>query len=80
MNESVVYFRQNKRVSVTFSCLGPKLRSIQSHTLPTPTLRTFSCTQVLWCLARLARPRSFGVTMRPDTRLTIISTRVTQCM
>ena len=38
---------------------------IQSHTLPTTTLLTFMCTQVLWCLARLVRPRVSGVTMRP---------------
>ena len=53
---------------------------IQSHTLPTPTLLTIMCTQVLCCLARLARPRASGVTMRPDTRLTILSTRATQCI
>jgi hypothetical protein len=56
------------------------VHSIPSHTLPTPMLLTFMCTQVLWCLARLARPRASGVTMRPDTRLTIFSTRATQCM
>jgi hypothetical protein len=54
--------------------------SIQSHTLLTPTLLTFMCTQVLWCLARLARSRASGVTMDPDIRLTILSTRATQCM
>jgi hypothetical protein len=54
--------------------------NIQSHTLPTPTFLTFTCTQVLWCLPWLVRPRFSDVTMRPDTRLTIISTRTTQCM
>ena len=50
--------------------------SIQSHTLLTPTLLTFMCTQDLWCLARFARSRGSGVTMDPDIRLTILSTRV----
>ena len=69
-------------------------------TLPTPTLLTITCTQVLWflerltrptvsccettrtrltvlwCLARLVRTRASGVTMDPDIRLTILSTRV----
>ena len=48
----------------------------ESHTLLTPTLLTFMCTQVLWCLARSARPRASGVIMDPDIRLTILSTRV----
>ena len=48
----------------------------ESHTLLTPTLLTFMCTQVLWCLALFARPRASGVTMAPDIRLTILSTRV----
>ena len=48
----------------------------ESHTLLTPTLLTFMYTQVLWCLARLARPRASGVTMDPDIRLTILFTRV----
>ena len=55
---------------------SPAISIIQSHTLLTPTLLTFMCTQVLWCLARLARPRASGVTMAPDIRLTILSTRV----
>jgi hypothetical protein len=38
------------------------------------------CTQVLWCLARLARSRASGVNIDPDIRLTILSTRATQCM
>jgi hypothetical protein len=50
---------------------------IQSHTLPTPTFLTFMCTQVLWCLVCLVRSR---VTMTPNTRSTIFSTHVTQCM
>ncbi len=53
---------------------------IQSHNLPTPTLLTFMCTQILWCLTCLVRSRSSVVTMRPDTRLTIFSTHATQCM
>jgi hypothetical protein len=57
---------------------------IQSHTLPTPTLLTIMYTQVLCCLPRLTSPRTSGVTMRPDTRTTILSlilsTRVTQCI
>jgi hypothetical protein len=36
------------------------------------------CTQVLWCLSRLTRPRASDVTMRPDTTLTIFSTHTTQ--
>jgi hypothetical protein len=56
------------------------VHSIQSHTLLTSTLLTFMYTQVLWCLARLARSRASGVTMDPDIRLTILSTRVIQCM
>ena len=50
--------------------------SIQSHTLLTPTLLTFMYTQVLWCLALFVRSRASGVTMTPDIRLTILSTRV----
>ncbi len=45
--------------------------------LLTPTI---TCTQVLWCLARLTRSRGSVVTVRPDTRLTIISTLTTQCI
>ena len=52
----------------------------ESHTLLTPTLLTFMCTQVLWCLARLVRPRASGVIMDPDIRLTILFTLATQCM
>ena len=57
-----------------------RAHSIQSHTLLTPTLLTFMCTQVLWCLACLTRPRVSGVTMTSNTRRTIFSTRGTQCM
>ena len=32
------------------------------------------------CYSLLTRPRGSGVTARPVTRITIISTRVTQCM
>ena len=66
-------------------------------TLPTPTLLTITCTQVLWflerltrstvsccettrtrltvlwCLARLARPRASGVTMDPASRLSLLT-------
>jgi hypothetical protein len=38
------------------------------------------CTQALWYLARLVSPRTSGVIMDPDIRLTILSTRTTQCM
>ncbi len=48
---------------------------IHSHTLVTSTLLTFMWTQVLWCLARVDRSRVSGVTMDPDIRLTILSTR-----
>jgi hypothetical protein len=34
--------------------------NIQPHTLLTPTLLTFMCTQVLWCLPRLTRSRVSG--------------------
>ncbi len=54
--------------------------SIHTPTPSTPTLLTFACTQVLWFLARLTRSRASDVTTRPATRLTIISTRATQCM
>ncbi len=40
--------------------------NIESHTLLTPTLLVFMCTQVLWCLACLTRSRSSGVTTDPD--------------
>ena len=56
------------------------LTSIQPPILPTPTLLTFTCTQVLWFLARLTRPRASGVNTRPDPRFVIISTRSTQCL
>ncbi len=67
------------------NCLQVALKThsfihIQPHTLLTPTLLTFMCTQVLWCLARLTRSRTSDVTMDPDIRLTILSTRATQCM
>jgi hypothetical protein len=44
------------------------------------TRLTFTCTQVLWFLARLTRPRASGVNTRPDPRFVIISTRSTQCL
>jgi hypothetical protein len=43
--------------------------------LPTSVLRSFK-----WFLERLTKSRASGVTMRPDARLTVISTRTTQCM
>ena len=49
-------------------------------TLLTSTVLTFMCTQVVWCLPRLTRSRPSGVTMDPDIRITILSTRATQCM
>jgi hypothetical protein len=55
---------------------GTNEMCIQSHT----TLLTFMCTQGLWCLACLARPRVSGVTMTPNTKCTIFSARATQCM
>ena len=54
--------------------------SIQSYTLLTSTFLTFMCTQVLWCLPCLGRSRVSGVTMDPDIRITILSTRGTQCI
>ena len=54
----------------------PTYLNVYDSSLLTPTLLTFMCTQVLWCLARVARPRASGVTMDPDIRLTILSTRV----
>jgi hypothetical protein len=58
----------------------PRARSSLSHThnihtptLPTPTILTFTCTQVLWFLPCLPRTRASGVTTRPDTSPTIIS-------
>ncbi len=56
------------------------VHSIQSHTLPTPTFLTFMCTQILWCLPRLDTSRSSYFTMRPDGRLSIFSTHITQCI
>jgi hypothetical protein len=50
------------------------------HTPTLPTLLTFTCTQVLWFLSSLTRSRVSGVTTRPATRLTIISTHTIQCM
>jgi hypothetical protein len=43
----------------------------------TTTILTFICTQVLWCLPCLDRSRASGVTMDPDIRFTILSTRAT---
>jgi len=54
--------------------------SIYTPTHPTPTLLTFTCTQVLWFLVCLTRSRASGVTTRSATRLTIVSTRATQCI
>jgi hypothetical protein len=39
---------------------------IQSHTLPTSTFLTFTCTQVLRCLSRLTWTRDSGVTIDPS--------------
>ncbi len=50
---------------------------IQTPTLPTPTFLTFTFTQVRWFLSCLTRSRASGMTTRPATRLTIISTRTT---
>ncbi len=47
---------------------------IQNPTLPTPTLLTFTCSQVFWFLSRLTKSRVSSVTTRPVTSLTIIST------
>jgi len=58
----------------------PVISNIQTTTLPTHTFLTFTWTQVLWFLSRLTRSRTSGVTTRPVTSLTIISTRATQCM
>ena len=43
------------------------LHSIHTPTLPTPTLLTFTCTQVLWFLPCLTRSRASSVTTRPAT-------------
>ncbi len=56
------------------------LHRIQTPTIPTPTFLTFTYTQVLWFLSSLTRPRTSGVPTTPTTRVTIISTRETQCM
>ena len=40
--------------------------NIHTPTLPTSTLLTFTCTQVLWFLTCLTRSRVCGVTTRPD--------------
>ena len=61
-------------------CSLSHTHSIHTPTLPTSTLLTFTCTQVLWFLARLTRPRASGVTTRHAPRLTIIPTRGTQCL
>jgi hypothetical protein len=47
------------------------VHNIQTPILPTPTLLTFTCTQVLWFLSSLTRSRTSGVTTRPATSLTI---------
>jgi hypothetical protein len=54
-----------------FHILFSSSRAKHAHsTLPTPTLITITCTQVLWCLERLTRPTvSCDETTR--TRLTI---------
>jgi hypothetical protein len=44
--------------------------SIHTPTLPTTTILTFTCTQVLWFLVCLTRSRTSGVTTRPVTKLT----------
>ncbi len=54
--------------------------SLPPSTIPTTTLLTLSCTQVLWFLARLTRTRPSGVATRPTPRITIIPTRSTQCI
>ncbi len=54
--------------------------SIHTPTPPTPTILTFTFTQVLWFLVCLTRSRVSDVTTRPVPRLTIISTRASQYM
>ena len=49
-----------------------------THRLSTHMLLTFTCTQVLWILSCLTRPRASGVTTRPATRLTVFSTHTTE--
>jgi hypothetical protein len=56
------------------------LNQVHSTQTPTPTLLTFTCTQFLWFRSCLTRPRVSDVTTRPAASLTIISTRVTQCI
>jgi hypothetical protein len=41
---------------------------------------SLSCAQVLRCLTCLTRPRASDMVMRPDTRITILPARGTQCM
>ena len=55
--------------------LSPSLSHSLTHphnTLPTPTLLTITCTQVLWFLARLARPTA--------SCYVITTTRLTVCL
>jgi hypothetical protein len=70
----LIYLRvYDSRVSSHQSAPSPSLCYLLTHahsTLPTPTLITITCTQVLWCLERLTRPTvSCYETTR--TRLTI---------
>ncbi len=79
-----VYHRRDDTSESTPSPSPPSsltdVHNIQTPTLPIPILLTFTCTQVLWFLSSLTRSRASDVTIRPDTRITIISTRPTQCM
>ena len=72
--------RKEKKNPFFFSFISQTQTPAYTPTLHTPTLLTFTCTQVLWFLARLTRPRDSGVTTRPTTRLTLIPTRATQCI
>ncbi len=63
----------DSRVSSHQSAPSPSLCYLLTHahsTLPTPTLITFTLTQVLWCLQRLTRP-TFSHYETTRTRLTI---------
>ena len=77
VSDNIVTFKLSSTPHSHWS-LSPT-HSIHTPTLSTPTLLTFTCTQVLRFLPRLTRSRTSGVTTRPDTRLTVIPTDTTQC-
>jgi hypothetical protein len=70
----LMYLRvYDSRVSSHLPEPSPSLCYLLTHahsTLPTPTLITITCTQVLWCLERLTRP-TVSCCETTRTRLTI---------